>query len=61
MTQSGWRKSTRSNQKDQCVEVAVGRERTLVRDSKDRHGPILSLDAPRWRAFLHRLREGRFG
>jgi hypothetical protein len=35
-----------------CVEVAPGRERILVRDSKNPAGPRLALAAATWTAFL---------
>ena len=52
--QPNWRKSTRSssNQGD-CVEVAENLPgRVLVRDSKDRPGPVLSFGPVAWRAFV---------
>jgi len=50
---SRWRKSTRSNNQGNCVEVAdtvpgvVG-----VRDSKDPAGPALTFGPESWRAFV---------
>ncbi|MBE1486558.1 DUF397 domain-containing protein [Plantactinospora soyae] len=49
-----WRKSSRSsaNQGD-CVEVAGNLPgRVLVRDSKDRQGPVLAFGPGAWRAFV---------
>ncbi|MBQ1052068.1 DUF397 domain-containing protein [Micromonospora sp. C51] len=47
-----WRKSSRSSQANECVEVAVGRSGVGVRDSKDPAGPVLSFDAYAWRVFV---------
>ena len=52
-----WRKSTRSGSNN-CVEVAFLRDRVLVRDSKDRTGPILSFTAAEWDAFIAGVRDG---
>lgn len=38
-----WRKSRYSDQQGACVEVAVLNDTVGVRDSKDPHGPILTL------------------
>jgi Domain of unknown function (DUF397) len=43
-----------------CVEVAVGRDRVAVRDSKDRGGPILLFTSDEWKAFLAGARDGTF-
>lgn len=54
-----WIKSSRSADNQQCVEVrfagAVG-----VRDSKDRSGPTLDVDAGAWRAFVTTVRAGQY-
>ncbi|MQA24896.1 MAG: DUF397 domain-containing protein [Micromonosporaceae bacterium] len=47
-----WRKSTRSGQGADCVEVALLPDRVMVRDSKDPHGPMLAVPPSEWRAFL---------
>lgn len=38
-----WRKSSRSNQQAQCVEVARSTAASAVRDSKNPAGPMLSV------------------
>ncbi len=48
----GWRTSSDSANGGDCVEVAAAPRVVLVRDSKDRTGPVLSFSAARWRAFL---------
>ncbi|GIJ28080.1 DUF397 domain-containing protein [Micromonospora qiuiae] len=47
-----WRTSTRSVGNGNCVEVATADGGVAVRDSKDRHGPVLAFPLPAWRAFV---------
>nr|MDT0658580.1 DUF397 domain-containing protein [Micromonospora sp. DSM 115978] len=48
-----WRKSTHSETAS-CVEVADNLPgRVLVRDTKNRTGPVLTFDPAPWRAFIH--------
>jgi hypothetical protein len=51
-----WRKSGRSGQDTNCVEVAHTLDR--MRDSKNPSGPVLVVDVS---AFLTELRAGRLG
>ncbi|MFE9745748.1 DUF397 domain-containing protein [Actinosynnema sp. NPDC091369] len=51
-----WRKSTYSGAGNNCVELAVGRSTTSVRDSK-RPGPRLTFGERPFRAFLTALRQ----
>ncbi|GAA3510975.1 DUF397 domain-containing protein [Actinocatenispora rupis] len=57
-----WRKSSRSgSQGGQCVEVAERGATWYVRDSKDRRGPVLSVNGAAWAAFTDAVRRGRIG
>ncbi|MFY1625346.1 DUF397 domain-containing protein [Micromonospora sp. WMMD723] len=48
-----WRKSTRSSQNHDCVEVATNLVGVVgVRDSKDPAGPVLTFPAYSWRVFV---------
>jgi hypothetical protein len=54
-----WRRSTRCGS-SACVEVAIGRESVLVRDSKDPQGPVLTFTAAEWAAFTEGVAAGEF-
>jgi hypothetical protein len=51
-----WRKSSHSGAGNNCVELAVGRTATLVRDSKQPGFRLAFADRP-FRAFLGSLRQ----
>jgi len=55
-----WRKSARSAAAGNCVEVAEMPADVLVRDSKDKDGPVLRFAAPGWRDFVDGVRDGEF-
>ena len=48
----GWRTSSYSSNGAACVEVAPAPDGVLVRDTKDRDGPVLSVPTAAWRTFL---------
>ncbi len=56
-----WRKASYSgNGGGSCVEVARNLPQTVaVRDSKDPHGPVLTLESAGWREFIAEVKAGR--
>jgi Domain of unknown function (DUF397) len=48
----GWRTSSYSYDSGGCVEVAPAPDAVLVRDSKDRDGPALTVPTTAWQGFL---------
>lgn len=55
-----WRKSSYS-EAGNCVEVGCTAQVILVRDSKNRAGPVLSFSKLTWAAFLADVNSGLFG
>lgn len=56
-----WRKSARSNNGGNCVEVARNLPGIVaVRDSKDPHGPKLAFAPGQWERFTARVKAGEF-
>lgn len=47
-----WHKSAQCGESGHCVEVAHTKNGTLVRDSKNQNGPVLTFDKAEWQAFL---------
>jgi hypothetical protein len=62
LSRAAWHKSTFSNGSGgNCVEVARNLPGVVaVRDSKDRGGPVLTLTASDWLAFVSGVRDGEF-
>jgi hypothetical protein len=64
LSHAAWRKSSRSANGGNCVEVAVAAcvsgHMIAVRDSKDRSGPVLVFAPDEWRAFAAGVRAGEF-
>ncbi|WKU05506.1 DUF397 domain-containing protein [Micromonospora sp. HUAS LYJ1] len=62
LTSARWRKSTRSGNQGDCVEVAtnlLARQGVVfVRDSKDPRGGQIAVTARSWTAFTDALWEG---
>jgi Domain of unknown function (DUF397) len=52
-TAARWRKSTRSTNTSNCVEVALAWPAVGIRDSKNPTGPILTLPVPALTHLLH--------
>ncbi len=47
-----WRTSSYTGTAGNCIEVAATAGTVLIRDTKDREGPVLAVPAAAWRAFL---------
>ena len=57
-----WRKASYSgNGGGSCVEVGTGLPgKVAVRDSKDRKGPMLTVNAQTWSEFTEAIKHGEF-
>jgi hypothetical protein len=55
-----WRKSSRSGEALQCVEVAMVDGAVLVRHSHHPVGPVLRFTRGEWEAFLDGVHAGEF-
>jgi hypothetical protein len=57
-----WRKSSRSANSGNCVEVSAREHTVAIRDSKqDGTGPILETTVAAWRDFLTSFKESGLG
>ncbi len=56
-----WRKSTRSNNSNNCVEVAdLPGGGVAVRNSRDKAGAVLRFTPGEWEAFIGGAKDGEF-
>jgi hypothetical protein len=55
-----WKKSTRSTDQGNCVEVAALGTTRAIRDSKNPTGPALKFTTAAWSAFTTGIRTGEF-
>ena len=60
LARAQWRKSSRSSNQGQCVEVADLHGGTAVRDSKNPTGPVLVFPGAEWSTFTAGVRAGEF-
>ncbi|MGC9670360.1 DUF397 domain-containing protein [Planosporangium sp. 12N6] len=61
LSRARWRKSSRSNNGGNCVEVADNLAGVVaVRDSKDPAGPVLTFTPAGWAAFVAGVKHGEF-
>jgi hypothetical protein len=54
-----WRKASRSNAGNNCVEIARTTAGYLIRDSKDPAGARLAVDPDSWAMLMSDIRSGR--
>ncbi|MCX2728695.1 DUF397 domain-containing protein [Saccharopolyspora sp. NFXS83] len=59
-TPANWRKSSRSHQVSNCVEVGKVDSGAAVRDTKNRAAGYITTDDDQWTAFLLAIKTGRY-
>jgi len=60
MTNEQFRISSFCSDAHGCVEVAIGHDRVLVRDAKQKEAAVLKFDAEEWNAFIEGVKAGEF-
>jgi hypothetical protein len=55
MSEQSWVKSSYSGSQANCVEIAAS-DRVMIRDTKDRTGPVLRFTPATWRGFARQLK-----
>jgi hypothetical protein len=60
LSRAVWRKSSRSNGKAECVEVACFSSAVAVRDSKNPNGGALVVTPAEWAMFVDDVKNGAF-
>jgi Domain of unknown function (DUF397) len=60
LSRAVFRKSARSEGGNGCVEAATLDRHHLVRDSKNRSGPVLAFTHPEWAAFINGVKHNAF-
>jgi hypothetical protein len=55
MSEQSWVKSSYSGSEANCIEIAV-RDHVVVRDTKDRTGPVLRFTPTAWREFSSEMK-----
>jgi hypothetical protein len=62
LARASWRKSSRSGNSANCVEICrLTDGLVVVRDTKDRSGTGLIFTPGAWETFTHGVRDGQFG
>jgi hypothetical protein len=61
LSRAAWRKSTRSNNGGNCVEIAGNLPGVIaIRDSKNPDGPALVFSRDPWQVFLSHIKDGQY-